>query len=200
MSDHAHSASPQKALFSFILAIVLVVGLIPSAAYAEGTPEKKEDSSSLLNKEATEAEYDETLQLWKTTKGVTGVKTDERDPATGEENFHDYGAVLGETIPAQVYFKIDEVAQENGQTRKEVSILCFDHGVKEFEVPAEIDGNPVVSVGTVNNGSWLPSPASDYLNAGPGPLERITFAEGNQIKSIGYLGYSHITEIGRAHV
>ena len=42
--------------------------------------------------------------------------------------------------------------------------------------------------------SWL-LPASDYLNAGPGPLERITFAEGNQIKSIGYLGYSHITEI-----
>lgn len=74
--------------------------------------------------------------------------------------------MLGETIPAQVYFKIDEVAQENGQTRKVVSILCFDHGVKEFEVPAEIDGNPVVSVGTVNNGSWLPSPASDYLNAG----------------------------------
>lgn len=195
MVDRAHRVSPQKALLSFVLAIVLVVGLIPSAAFAEGATEKKEDSSSLLNEEATEAEYDETLQLWKTTKGVTGVKTDERDPATGEENFHDYGAVLGETIPAQVYFKIDEVAQENGQTRKEVSILCFDHGVKEFEVPAEIDGNPVVSVGTVNNGSWLPSPASNYLNAGPGPLERITFAEGNQIKSIGYLGYSHITEI-----
>lgn len=195
MLDRAHRVSPQKTLLSFVLAIVLVVGLIPSAAFAEGATEKKEDSSSLLNEEATEAEYDETLQLWKTTKGVTGVKTDERDPATGEENFHDYGAVLGETIPAQVYFKIDEVAQENGQTRKEVSILCFDHGVKEFEVPAEIDGNPVVSVGTVNNGSWLPSPASDYLNAGPGPLERITFVEGNQIKSIGYLGYSHITEI-----
>ena len=98
MLDRAHRVSPQKALLSFVLAIVLVVGLIPSAAFAEGATEKKEDSSSLLNEEATEAEYDETLQLWKTTKGVTGVKTDERDPATGEENFHDYGAVLGETL------------------------------------------------------------------------------------------------------
>lgn len=41
MVDRAHRVSPQKALLSFVLAIVLVVGLIPSAAFAEGATEKK---------------------------------------------------------------------------------------------------------------------------------------------------------------
>ena len=56
MVDRAHRVSSQKALLSFVLAIVLVVGLIPSEAFAEGTPEKKEDSTSRLNEEATEAD------------------------------------------------------------------------------------------------------------------------------------------------
>lgn len=50
MLDHTHRASPQKALLSFVLAIVLVVGLIPSEAFAEGATEKKEDSTSRLTK------------------------------------------------------------------------------------------------------------------------------------------------------
>ena len=101
--------------------------------------------------ETSEATYNEDTGRWATAKGVTGSK------AQGDE-----GYVEGETAPAQAYFTVNKETNE-------ITITGIDEGATGLEVPATIDGNPVIEVGGCKKRE---------------NLKTVAFATGSQVVSL----------------
>ena len=171
-----------KRACAIALSCVLAVGLVPARAFAEvgtnaagavaqGAQSTVETPAGASEQAATEsaqtleapagdsaeATYDEERGCWATTKGVTGLKAQD-----------DYGYVEGGTVPAQMYFAVDEETNE-------ITITGIDKGATALEVPATIDGNPVVEVGGCGN---------------RGNLKAVTFAADSQVTRLGQGAFS----------
>ncbi len=109
------------------------------------------------NGSASEAAYDESAGCWATTKGVTGVKVQ-----------GDSGYVEGATTPAQLYFIIEEETNE-------ITVTGIDSGATALEVPATIDGNPVIEIGGFR---------------GKKNVRAVTFASGSQAERLGSYAFA----------
>ena len=113
--------------------------VIDAAATAQGPTAPAKDGVSAgqatsdegiaLQGDTSEATYDEQADRWATSKGVTGVKTE-----------NDSGYAEGEATPAQMYFTVDE------QTSA-ITVTGIDSGATAVEMPSLIDGHSVIAIG-----------------------------------------------------